>query len=123
MKQLIQNTHTTACILSVAALLLGGCTQDEALPGGKTETEVNTRVTGDDVPVTITPPLRAPPSFDFVARWFQDGEFPCSILFSVQRASLLSQSIHSTPTAFLYFLFITPHRPYIEKHGERQQRY
>lgn len=61
MKQLIQNTHTTACILSVAALLLGGCSQDEALPGGKTEAEVNTRVTGDDVPVTITPPLRPPP--------------------------------------------------------------
>lgn len=69
------------------------------------------------------PALAGPPSFDFVARWFQDGEFPCSILFSVQRASLLSQSIHSTPTAFLYFLFITPHRPYIEKHGERQQRH
>lgn len=37
MKQLIQNTrrkatHTTACILSVAALLLGGCTQND-LPG------------------------------------------------------------------------------------------
>lgn len=53
--------------------LLASCTQDEALPGGvvppghslyvasaiiappaKTETEVNTRVAGDDVPVTVT---------------------------------------------------------------------